>query len=1065
MRTLPVLFLFCALLGLSACQPNSPPSPSGPTGDSTPLVTNSPVLTPTPGAIPRPPEFVKTQRDEPPLGLAVDGLTTTDGTGLRLVDLKARAVLEGPLAFTQLHLTFENPENRVLEGRFHITMPEKAAISRFAMKVGKGWQEAEVVELQEARRVYEDFLHRRQDPALLEKEAGNEFHARIFPIPAKGRKEILLSYSQELPSSSTPYLLPLQGLPKMDNLRIEVQADGDDIEPVLRQNFQPDGDFVVPQRSEIKALRGGQMMVARVRPRLSSQASAPEDLLVLVDTSASRALGFSHQIEMLSSLLKGLPKLKKLTVAAFDQQVAEIYQGAPDKFSAQPLLQRKALGATDLQAALSWAARRPGHTRLLLVTDGITTAGAEELGKALQDSALQRLDVILVGGIRDKDRMDLLVSDSLKQQGIVLDGQLPPLELARRLSQSVTSGLDVAVEGAEWVWPLSLDNVQPGDERLIYAKLKKPVDNARISLGGDQNLEFSLQQASVLPLLERAAAVTQVARLESLRSEATEESEKGRLAKEIVALSTSQRVLSGLTAMLVLETEEDYASFSIDRKALADVLEVDDNLRLVSLHRKDIALPVTEPIPPANDPADLMAADMGSSSTANEYLPPGASADDGVVRSSHENVDTPRGVESSREYTREVESANYLVAQSRSRRVDFAADEQPDGAPARAMARSRPATEAASAPRAAAAPRSAPSPSAPAPTTVGGAQPFNDSPGFDLSGTSRPAPPPPPPPIESEEMAPGGNGTAALSGRMAEIEGMLKAGKTKDALAKAWAWQQAQPGDVLAYLALGSCLEAVGDRATAARVYGSIIDLFPSRADLRRYAGSRLQGLPKEGLALAVDSFQKAVEQRPDHVSSHRFLAFGLVRQGQYEEAFSALEAGLKGRYGAGRFREYQRILKEDLGLVGAAWAAREPARSDAIAKRLTQAGARLDKEASLRFILTWETDANDVDFHIRDARGGHAYYGSPLLASGGSLYADVTDGYGPECFAIPGTPKAYPYQLEIHYYNRGPMGYGLGQLEVLQHDGKGTLRFEQRPYVVMNDQASVDLGVVKGPL
>ena len=50
-------------------------------------------------------------------------------------------------------------------------------MSRFAMKLPEGWQEAEVVEKQAARAAYEDALHRRQDPALLEKAAGNQFSA------------------------------------------------------------------------------------------------------------------------------------------------------------------------------------------------------------------------------------------------------------------------------------------------------------------------------------------------------------------------------------------------------------------------------------------------------------------------------------------------------------------------------------------------------------------------------------------------------------------------------------------------------------------------------------------------------------------------------------------------------------------------------------------------------------------------------------------------------------------------------------------------------------------------
>ena len=82
-------------------------------------------------------------------------------------------------------------------------------------------------------------------------------------------------------------------------------------------------------------------------------------------------------------------------------------------------------------------------------------------------------------------------------------------------------------------------------------------------------------------------------------------------------------------------------------------------------------------------------------------------------------------------------------------------------------------------------------------------------------------------------------------------------------------------------------------------------------------------------------------------------------------------------------------------------------------------------------------------------------------LPSGGDLYADVTTGYGPECFTIPGRPSAGPYQLQIHYYSKGPMGYGMGVLEILRHDGKGGLAFEHRPYVVMTDGAFVDLGTV----
>ncbi|HEX6862793.1 MAG TPA: VIT domain-containing protein, partial [Thermoanaerobaculia bacterium] len=152
-------------------------------------------------------------------------LTASDGTGLTLVALEANGVLEPPLAFTELHLTFENPRDQVIEGRFRIALPPGAALSRFAMKIGDAWQEGEVVETRRAREAYEDFLHRKQDPALLEQEAGNEFSARVFPIPARGTKEIIVTYAESL-EVGAPYVLPLRGLPQLGALDVNVHVTG-----------------------------------------------------------------------------------------------------------------------------------------------------------------------------------------------------------------------------------------------------------------------------------------------------------------------------------------------------------------------------------------------------------------------------------------------------------------------------------------------------------------------------------------------------------------------------------------------------------------------------------------------------------------------------------------------------------------------------------------------------------------------------------------------------------------------------------------------------------------------
>jgi hypothetical protein len=149
--------------------------------------------------------------------------------------------------------------------------------------------------------------------------------------------------------------------------------------------------------------------------------------------------------------------------------------------------------------------------------------------------------------------------------------------------------------------------------------------------------------------------------------------------------------------------------------------------------------------------------------------------------------------------------------------------------------------------------------------------------------------------------------------------------------------------------------------------------------------------------------------------------------RGRHTEAFDTFSRGLAREYPSDRFKGAKEVLAEDLGLAAAAWTRAEPKQARDIQRKLQQAGGRVESGPSLRFLLTWETDATDVDLHIRDARGGHAFYRLPTLPSGGRLYADVKSGYAPECFTVrgPAARRASPYWLEAHHDSRGPLGHG----------------------------------------
>jgi len=1079
---------------------------------------------------PLPPKNPESDRVLRPTGPPLS-LTSSDGTGLVLKSLTARSVIEDPLAFTELRLVFQNPQPRQIEGQFEITLPPGAAISRFAMRLGDRFQEGEVVELQAARQAYEDFLHRRQDPALLEKQAGNQFRARVFPIPPSGEKELILSYSEERPRADQPYRVYLRGLPRLQRLDIRAivaksAAPGGQASSlggttvthqsveVQKADFQPDVDFEVavpvppPSKDSFSGLRHENLLVARVQPLADlsdggGKAALPASMTVLFDTSASRALGFTSQVEVLANVVQELRSKAggalPLRVVAFDQETEEIFAGKAADFGPnhlQRLKDRRALGASDLERTLRQlsqvAASRGGVERILVISDGVATAGESEapgLQKLVRDLAqagTKRLDVIRVGGIHDDTMLGRLVTAGLPQDGVQIEGDLPAAGLVARLLRPTYSKIQVAVPGSQWVWPVELSGVQPGDEFLVYADMPTQQGQAKLVLTGPGlgTVERPLTTYGVTrPLLERAWVGARIKRLMYQRDTmaAQDADLREALKHQIVDLSTKFRVLSDFTALLVLETEADYERFKIDRRALTDIMTVGaTGIELLNRKNQLAIDPVPPPPPPvlmpmatarnkdANRAADkkesrLSAADDMAGAAAPTA--PGAPASPPMRASKADESPRMEAKAKAKAPARMAEMAPAAEPMA-TEREESRMPSPATAAPSKPMPGPRPSTDmpAAGAMASGAATPAAPPPPPP-PPRMQRQDPRRDMavgqsrrPPMEIATDGRMGPPPPPPAAEPYE------------GRLREVMDLLKQKRPADAQKAAQKWRDEDAGDVLALIGLGEAYEALGQLPQASRAYGSIIDLFPGRADLRRFAGSRLERVAvryAKSLDLAADTFRKAKDSRPDHPNSHRFLAYSLLRLGRFADALDAIIAGATRQYPSGRFRGVERILADDVGLVAAAWIRKEPGREKEVRDRLRGLGMDLPQGPSLRFVLSWETDANDVDFHIYDGQGGHAYYSSRQLPSGGELYADVTTGYGPECFTIPFDVKsrAYPFTLQAHYYSRGPMGYGMGKLQIIEHDGKGGLKFLDRPFIIMVDRAYVDLGKVPSAL
>ncbi len=135
-----------------------------------------------------------------------------DETWLTIRYHRVTVTIEDQVATTRVEQEFLNEHEWECEGTYVFPLPEGAAVSEFVMWVDGKPIEGRILEADEARRIYEDIVRRRRDPALLEYVGRSAVQARIFPIPPGGSRKVELEYSQVLPivSGLVRYVYPLE---------------------------------------------------------------------------------------------------------------------------------------------------------------------------------------------------------------------------------------------------------------------------------------------------------------------------------------------------------------------------------------------------------------------------------------------------------------------------------------------------------------------------------------------------------------------------------------------------------------------------------------------------------------------------------------------------------------------------------------------------------------------------------------------------------------------------------------------------------------------------------------
>ena len=131
----------------------------------------------------------------------------------RLISHKVQVDIQNQAATVEVEQVYLNPGNSTIEGIYYFPLTDGAMVSNFAMYVNGKRLEGEIIEKEEAIKLYEDIVRKRIDPALLEFVNHKLYCAKIFPISPKEQQKITLKYSEILKNNNSfvKFLYPLRG--------------------------------------------------------------------------------------------------------------------------------------------------------------------------------------------------------------------------------------------------------------------------------------------------------------------------------------------------------------------------------------------------------------------------------------------------------------------------------------------------------------------------------------------------------------------------------------------------------------------------------------------------------------------------------------------------------------------------------------------------------------------------------------------------------------------------------------------------------------------------------------
>jgi Ca-activated chloride channel homolog len=523
---------------------------------------------------------------------------------------EVRVTLDGRVLRYEVTERWTNRGRTIGEADYVLPLPKGAAFEDLALEIDGEMVTGEALGAGQARRIYEDIVRQKKDPALVEWMGMGVLRTRIFPIQPGETRTVVVRFRA---------VAEREG----DALRIDVPAPrgqgtgatgtdlslrwaagqgfGEPWSPTHRLVTEREGARRVARVSDangtvtllvpVRASNGaalsvlahapsrdeGYALITLTPPEVRRSATA-RDITFVIDVSGSMAGGKLEQAKAAGrQLLSSLSPNDRFRLIAFSNDVEEFRDGwsptTPSELrSAERWLRElRAVGGTNIAGALDRALEsdvRPGRLALVLfLTDGAPTVGERRPERLAARAAEQRGERrVFTFGLGADLNASLL--EQLALEGAGTAHFVRPEEdvervvgvVAQRLTRPVATNVRVRAEGVTLhaLQPAGRLDIFAGQELVVLARYRGASERGRIVVTGDTP-EGRVTWTSDVRFPERRTADAFVGRLWAtqrvgwLSAERRKNGASREVDSEIRELGERWNIPTELTSYLVLE--------------------------------------------------------------------------------------------------------------------------------------------------------------------------------------------------------------------------------------------------------------------------------------------------------------------------------------------------------------------------------------------------------------------------------------------------------------------------------------------------------------------------------